>query len=151
MNKRLTMYSHRISQLCIRSWRYPAHAVENLSSILITHKVPNGTPMTNSASQCSPKYHSSPSKQLSFQSPMRKHSSHDYHSPMRSSDPLNLHKSPIAPQSSSKRKSQISINHLLNFSLPQRQVDPLPPLSSSSRRKVVTTPFDKNRYINAKY
>lgn len=49
---------------------------------------------------------------------------------------------------STDKKGRVSLNHLLSFSFPERQEEPMPVL----RKSKVTSyqPFNKERFINAK-
>jgi hypothetical protein len=49
---------------------------------------------------------------------------------------------------STDKKGRVSLNHLLSFSFPERQEEPMP----SYRKSKVTSyqPFNKERFINAK-
>lgn len=99
--------------------------------------------------------------QLPPAAPLRKTSvALDYHSPRKGSTKHRTEALIASPaekhdqsNASGKRRSQLTnVTHLLNFSLPQRQTDPFPQVSIRRKHKSAPhTPFDKNRFINAKY
>ena len=91
-------------------------------------------------------------RQISSSSFSPPQQSHTLHTKIKKSQPSDFPKGslPSPGHTQSKRRSQISLNHLLNFSLPPRQQD-VPPIVSKKKKVGTVTPFNKHRYINAKY
>ncbi|KAJ7201336.1 hypothetical protein GGX14DRAFT_656345 [Mycena pura] len=59
---------------------------------------------------------------------------------------------PLTPKRASKMASNQSLNHLLNFSLPPRQTQPLPSLPRRSRKTGAHQGvWNKERFVNAQY